>query len=135
MTTIVTRASKGSPLSNSELDANFENLNNDKLELIVTSITSGATITPPSGNSQYNITALAVDATFAEPSGTPEAGLKLILRLKDNGTARNLSWNSIYRAVNCTLPTQTTAGKLTYIGLVYNSTDSKWDAIAVVTEV
>lgn len=32
MTTIVTRAGKGSPLTNAEMDANLNNLNNDKLE-------------------------------------------------------------------------------------------------------
>lgn len=32
MSTITTRAGKGSPLTNSEVDANFTNLNNDKLE-------------------------------------------------------------------------------------------------------
>lgn len=32
MTTIVTRAGKGAPLTNVEVDANFTNLNNDKLE-------------------------------------------------------------------------------------------------------
>jgi hypothetical protein len=32
MATIVTRAGKGSPLTNAEVDANFTNLNNDKLE-------------------------------------------------------------------------------------------------------
>ena len=32
MTTIVTRAGKGSPLSWTEGDANFNNLNNDKVE-------------------------------------------------------------------------------------------------------
>lgn len=32
MSTIVTRAGKGSPLTNTEGDANFTNLNNDKME-------------------------------------------------------------------------------------------------------
>lgn len=32
MTTIVTRAGKGNPLTYNEMDANFNNLNNDKLE-------------------------------------------------------------------------------------------------------
>ena len=32
MTTIVTRAGKGSPLTNDEMDANLTNLNNDKME-------------------------------------------------------------------------------------------------------
>ena len=39
MSTIVTRAGKGSPLTNTELDSNFSNLNTDKLEL------SGGTLT------------------------------------------------------------------------------------------
>ena len=39
MSTIVTRAGKGSPLTNTELDSNFTNLNTDKLEL------SGGTLT------------------------------------------------------------------------------------------
>jgi len=39
MSTIVTRAGKGSPLTNTELDSNFSNLNTDKAEL------SGATFT------------------------------------------------------------------------------------------
>ena len=33
MTTIVTRAGKGTPLTNTEVDTNFTNLNTDKLEL------------------------------------------------------------------------------------------------------
>lgn len=33
MTTIVTRAGKGSPLTNTEVDTNFTNLNSDKLEV------------------------------------------------------------------------------------------------------
>jgi hypothetical protein len=32
MATIVTRAGKGSPLTHNEVDANFENLNTDKVE-------------------------------------------------------------------------------------------------------
>ena len=33
MSTIVTRAGKGSPLTHTEVDANFTNLNTDKLEV------------------------------------------------------------------------------------------------------
>ena len=38
MTTIVTRAGKGSPLTNTEVDTNFTNLNSAKLEAAVTSV-------------------------------------------------------------------------------------------------
>ena len=42
MATIVTRSGKGSPLSIAEGDANFTNLNNDKIELDDISVTTGA---------------------------------------------------------------------------------------------
>lgn len=46
MADITTRAGKGSPLTNAEVDANFTNLNNDKLEAdslsVVTTDPSGA---------------------------------------------------------------------------------------------
>ena len=45
MSTIVTRAGKGSPLTNNEVDANFTNLNTDKIETL-TSTDGSVTITP-----------------------------------------------------------------------------------------
>ena len=43
MSTIVTRAGKGSPLTNTEVDANFTNLNTDKVQVTGTP-TSGQAI-------------------------------------------------------------------------------------------
>jgi hypothetical protein len=42
MATITTRAGKGSPLTNNEVDANFTNLNTDKLEVGDLSVSTGA---------------------------------------------------------------------------------------------
>ena len=42
MATITTRAGKGSPLTNTEVDANFTNLNTDKLESGDLSVSTGA---------------------------------------------------------------------------------------------
>jgi len=100
------------------------------------STTSSSTPTP-TGNykeNEYYLTALAAGATFAAPSGTPVNGNTLLIRIKDNGTARTLAWNSIYRAIGVTLPTTTTASKTLYIGCIYNSTDSKWDVVSVVEQ-
>jgi hypothetical protein len=47
MSTIVTRAGKGSPLTNTEVDANFVNLNTDKIESITS--TDGSIVVTPSG--------------------------------------------------------------------------------------
>jgi hypothetical protein len=98
------------------------------------SIASASTITPTTGNNQYNVTALAVPATIAIPSGTPVDGQKLIIRIEDDGTGRALTWITSaggYRIVGTTLPTTTVAGKNLYVGCIYNSNDSFWDVVAV----
>jgi hypothetical protein len=101
-------------------------------------ITSAATITPTSDTTnQYNVTALAANATIAAPSGTPIDGQRLIIRIKDNGTSRTLTWTTsggAYRVIGATLPIATTVNKTTYVGCIYNSANSFWDVIAVATE-
>lgn len=96
------------------------------------STASGATITPTAGASDvYEVTALATDATVAAPSGTPVANQKLLLKIKDDGTARTLTWDPIYRGINLTIPTTTTSTKVLYVGCIYNAGDLKWDILAV----
>lgn len=102
----------------------------------IASVDSSATITPDITVAQYNVTALAVAATFAAPAAGTN-GQKLTLRIKDNGTARALTWTTTsggYRAVGTALPTTTTVNKVTYIGLIYNSQDTFWDVVAVATQ-
>jgi hypothetical protein len=98
-------------------------------------IASAATITPTGDTAdQYEVTALAAGATIAAPSGTPTDGQKLVLRIKDNGTARALTWTTTsgaYRAVGVTLPATTVLSKVLYVGCVYNAQDSFWDVLAV----
>ena len=109
-------------------------LTNKRVTPRIQSTTSGATITPTGDTAdQYEVTALAVTATIAAPSGTPTDGQRLILRIKDNGTRQTLSWTTTsgaYRAVGVTLPTTTTAA-ITYAGCIYNSADSFWDVVAI----
>jgi len=97
--------------------------------------TAGGTITPTSATTnQYTITALGAAATIAIPSGTPIDGQKLTIRIKDNGTARALTWTTSaggYRIIGTTLPATTVISKTAYIGCVYNSADSFWDVVAV----
>lgn len=106
-----------------------------KVPAKVSTVTSASTITPNADVTDiYTVTALAVAPTFAAPSGVPLEGQKLILRIKDNGTARALTWNAIYRAMGTALPTTTVLSKTLYLGFVYNFTDSKWDLIASAQE-
>lgn len=84
---------------------------------------------------QTSVTALAEDLDVAAPVGTPVNGQKLLFRIKDDGTARTLTWNSIFREIGAYLPAATTASKTVYVGCIYNATDTKWDVVAVTTEV
>jgi hypothetical protein len=97
-----------------------------------TTVTDTATPAPSANTDDfYVITGLTQTATFAAPAGTPVNGQSLKIRIKDNGTARTLAWNAIYRASSdLALPTTTVSNKTMYIGFIYNSTDSKWDFVA-----
>lgn len=98
----------------------------------VTSTASSATITPNCSTTDvYVVTAQAAAATIAAPTGTPSNAQGLLLRIKDNGTARALTWNAIYRTMGVTLPTTTVAGKELYVGMRYNSAALKWDVLAI----
>jgi len=96
---------------------------------------SSATLTAASTNTSYHVTALATNATIAAPSGTPVDGHKLVYRFKDDGTARTLTWNTIFRAIGTTIPSGTSAGKVMYVGTIYNGQDSKWDVISATVEI
>ena len=101
----------------------------------IVSVASTATLTvSSSATDQSIITAQAEALTIAAPTGTPVEGQKLIIRIKDDGSARGITFNAIFRALGVTLPTTTVASKTTYLGLVYNSTDTKWDILATKTE-
>ena len=112
-----------------------DTLANKRIDPRVTSTTSSSTPTPDvSTTNDYILTALAVGATFGSPTGTPVQGTPLVIRIKDNGSAQTLAWNAIYRAVGVTLPTTTVISKTLYVGMKYNSTDTKWDVIATAQE-
>lgn len=95
----------------------------------VQSITSAATITATSANDMVRVTALAVAAQLANPTGTFTEGQGFVYRLKDDGTARALTWGAKMRGIGGTLPATTTAGKTMYFPVVYNATDDKFDVI------
>lgn len=80
---------------------------------------------------KYFITNLSTSVTFGIPAGAPTDGQLLVVRIKDNGSAKAISWNSIYRAcLSLGLPL-TTTGKTISIGFMYNAVDTKWDLLAV----
>ena len=119
--------------NDSTLAAKTQTLTNKRINPRVSSAADG-NISPDIASADVYIrTALAGACTINTPTGTPLNGNRLIIRLRDNGTARALTWTG-YRAVGVTLPTTTTASKTTYVGVIYNSDESTWDAIAVSTQ-
>jgi hypothetical protein len=66
-------------------------------------------------------------------TGTPFAGQKVIIQhFASGGAGRTLTLGTMFRfGTDITALTQTASGKTDYIGAIYNSTDSKWDVVAV----
>ncbi len=98
----------------------------------ITTTTSSTTPTPTGGSLRnfFTVTALATNATFGAPSGTPVNGNVITMRVTPDATPRTLAYNAIYRAIGVTLPTTTVASKTMYFGMKYNSLATKWDIIA-----
>ena len=98
MSTIVTRAGKGSPLTHTELDANFTNLNTDKAGYITgeggavtqsTSKSTGVTLDKRCGQITMNGAALnaATTVSFTMTNSTIAATDLLVLNHVSGGTA------------------------------------------------
>lgn len=95
----------------------------------VQTFTSTATVTPAHDDDMIVISAQAVGLTIADPSGTAAWGDGFVLAIKDNGTARALTWGAGYRGIGAALAVTTTAGKWMYFPVSRNQTDSKWDVL------
>lgn len=105
MSLIVTRAGKGSPLTHTELDANFNNLNNDKAGYITgeggvvtqaTSKATGVTLNKKCGEITLNGAALAAATivSFTLTNTTIGANDLLVLNHSSGGTAGAYTLNA-----------------------------------------
>lgn len=104
-------------------------------------VLSAASYTTDTGTSlnmdnldHFVVTAQAGALLFNAPGGTLVQGRALVIRIKDNGTARALTWNAVFRAMGTALPSTTVLSKTLYLGFFYNSTDTKWDLVASAQE-
>lgn len=95
----------------------------------VQTVTSSSTVTPNTTDDLVVISAQAANLTIANPAGTAADGQGFVIRLKDNGTSRTITFGANYQAMGATLPVSTTISKWLYIPVVYNATDSKWDVL------
>jgi hypothetical protein len=102
-------------------------------------VTTVATGSAPAINADttdiYSITALDGTADFGLTTGTPVDGQKLIVRIKNDGTAHALTWNggtAGYTAGGVALPLTLSTGKTLTVGFMYNTANSfnKWMCLA-----
>ena len=95
----------------------------------VLTITSSATPTINTDNyDAVTITALAeaITSFTTNLSGIPTNFQKLLIRIKDNGTAMAITWGDSFQSGSATLPTTTILGKTLMVGLIYDSVDGNW---------
>jgi hypothetical protein len=104
---------------------------------ILARINSTASSATPAINTdttdQYEITALAAAITSMTTSltGTPIDGQTLIIRIKDNGTARAITWGANFVSSGvASLITTTLVSKTHTVGLRYDSAAAKWVCLA-----
>jgi hypothetical protein len=106
-----------------------------QLPIVATvSTASTATLTPNVDLGEaFVITAQAAALSIANPTGTSTDMQSLIIRIKDNGTARAITWSGTeYRASSdLPLPTTTIVGKTMYLGFKRHALDAKWDLLAL----
>jgi len=104
----------------------------------VTSITSSATPTINTDNCDaVTITALAAAITSftTNLTGTPNNFDELSIRIKDDGTARAITWGASFEAKGVALPTTTVISKVLTVKFIYDSVTSKWGCVASAQEV
>ena len=83
---------------------------------------------------QYNITFLSSDLLITLSSAEFD-GQRLIIRIQDNGTSQNLSYDPAWiREIGLALPTYTIPDQLLYIALIYNEENDVWDVLSYVQQ-
>ncbi|MFA5091694.1 MAG: hypothetical protein WC483_03840 [Candidatus Paceibacterota bacterium] len=115
-----------------------DTLTNKRVTPRVGTVASSATPTINTDNvDAFSITALAADITSMTTnlSGTPTNFQGLVIRIKDDGTARAIAWGASFEAKGCALPLTTVISKVLTVGFQYDTVTSKWGCIATAQEV
>jgi len=94
--------------------------------------------TPEVDSDDYDaVTITAQDAAITDVNmvGTAEVNFqKIIFRIKDDGTARAITWGSDFEDAGKALPTTTVTSKLLTVGFIYNTVTAKFGCVAVSNE-
>lgn len=113
--------------------AGTQTLTNKRITKRVLSIVSSAT--PTINTDSYDAVTItaqaeAITSMTTNLSGTPTNFQTLIIRIKDDGTARAITWGSGFEAKGTVLPTTTVISKVLTVGFIYDTVTSKWGCVA-----
>jgi hypothetical protein len=114
-----------------------ETLANKRTPPRVTTIASEATPTVNTDNcDMVSITAqaAAITSMTANLTGMPSNGEMLLYRIKDNGTARAITWGASFVAMGSSLPSTTVISKVLHALFIWDSVTSKWGCISTAYE-
>ncbi len=114
-----------------------QTLTNKRTTARVTTISSSGTPTINTDNCDaVTITALAAAITSMTTnlSGTPVDFDRLMFRIKDNGTARAITWGASFLAKGVALPTTTVISKCLTVGFIWDAVASVWGCVASAQE-
>ncbi len=112
-----------------------QTITNKRIIPRIISISSSATPSINTDNADaVTITAQSVDITSMTSglSGTPGNFDKLIIRIKNvDASPHSVTWGTSFASSQATLPTTIVAGKVTTVGLMWDSVKTKWVCLAV----
>lgn len=120
-----------------DLKAGLEAATDFRTQIRQSSTISTATLTPNIDTANlYDVTAQAAAITIANPTGTPVNGDVIIVRIKDDGTARAITYGANFENISgLDSITTTVANKTSIIGSIWNSATSKWQIVSLSTGV
>lgn len=124
-------AAQGALADTAVQPAAVQTLTNKRITRRITTIATTATLTPNADTQDATaVTAQATGLTIASPTGTPTDAQQLVIRIRDNGTTRALTWNAAYVPfVAGQLPATTTINKTHYLVFWWNSATAVWELV------
>lgn len=84
----------------------------------------------------FSITAqaAAITSMTTNLTGTPVNGQTLVVRIKDNGTARAITWGAKFASGGVALPTTTVVNKVLRVAVEYDTVPALWRTTSVLQE-